>query len=201
MELKYKGTKIKISFLFALSLCIISTLDRSNFICINLLCAALHECGHIAAMLALGERPAEICFTPFGLRIERREMNSMNFKNEAMIALAGPAMNFFLAAGGVIMQRAFSLNLFAFTAVNVVLGTLNLAVCEPLDGYRAARYFLMQKTSEEKTDKILKISSLVFLFPLAAAGFYVLIKSGYNFSLLLVAVYLCAFLFMRTKSI
>ena len=201
MEVKFKGTKVRISFFFALSLFVISTFDRSNVICMNLLCAALHECGHIAAMILLGERPKEIHFTPFGLRIERKEMNSMNFRNEALIALAGPMTNFFLALSAVLIQKILSINLFAFIAVNTVLGVLNMAVCEPLDGYRAARYILMQKTSEEKTEKILKISSLVFLFPLAAAGFYVLIKSGYNFTLLLVAVYLCAFLFVKTKSI
>lgn len=201
MELKFKKTKIKVSFFFALGVCVISMFDRTNIILINLLSAALHECGHIAAMAALGEKPEEIHFTPFGMRIERKEINAMNFKNEAIIALAGPSTNFLLAISAVIVQKLFYIDLYAVAAVNIALGTLNLAVCEPLDGYRAAKYILLQKTSEEKTEKILKISSLVFLFPIAVAGFYVLIKSGYNFSLLLVAGYLCAFLFARTSAI
>lgn len=201
MELKFKGTKIKISFFFALGLCVVSLFDRTNIVGINLLCAALHECGHIAAMALSGERPKEICFTPFGLRIDRKEMNSVDFRKEALIALAGPMTNFFLALTAALIQKYSGANLSAFVAINIVLGTLNMAVCEPLDGYRAARYILMQKMSEEKTEKILKISSLVFLFPIAAAGFFVLIKSGYNFSLLLIACYLCAFLFFRTGAI
>lgn len=201
MELRFKETKIKISFFFALSICVISIFDRSNVVLQNLLAAALHEAGHITVMMVFGEKPREIRFTPFGMRIERKEMNNMNFKKEALIAAAGPITNFLSAAICIILNRYFSLNLTVFTAVNIALGVLNLTPCEPLDGYRVTRYILMQKTSEEKTEKILKISSLVFLFPIASAGFYVLLKSGFNFSLLLVAVYLCAFLFVGNKSI
>ena len=201
MELQFKTIKIRVSFFFAVVLCAVSVFDKSNIILINLLSALFHETGHVIAMIVLGEKPELICFTPFGMKIERKEMNKMNFKNEALIAVAGPATNFVLAGASFAAIKIFSLKMSAFCIINIVLGLLNLAVCEPLDGYRVARYILLQKTSEERTEKILKVSSLAFLLPIATAGFYVLIKSGYNFSLILVAAYLCAFLIVGTKSI
>ena len=53
------------------------------------------------------------------------------------------------------------------------------------------------KTSVEKTEFILCIISLGFLIPLTVAGFLTLVKSGYNFTLLLLSVYLLVLLIVK----
>ena len=152
-------------------------------------------------MNILGETPKKISLKPFGMRIDRSEINSMSFRKEVLIALSGPAVNFLLSGIFLAIQLYFKIDFSKFVFINFVIGSLNLLVCEPLDGYRATKYLLLQKISEEKTERILKYSSLVFIFPVAFAGFYVLIKSGYNFSLLLISVFLTSFLFIKQKSI
>lgn len=201
MILRFKNTTVSISFFFALCICLISIFDKSRIVFLNLLSAFLHESGHFLCMTILGETPKKISLTPFGMRIDRAEINSMSFKKEVLIALSGPAVNFLLSGTFLLVQLFFEIDFSKFVVINFAIGTLNLLVCEPLDGYRATKYLLLQKISEEKTERILKYSSLVFIFPVAFTGFYVLIKSGYNFSLLLISVYLTSFLFIKQKSI
>ena len=52
---------------------------------------------------------------------------------------------------------------------------------------------------EEKAEKVVMAASVITLLPLAAAGFYTLIDSGYNFSLLAVTLYLCLLLIFKRK--
>lgn len=123
----------------------------------------------------------------------------MSFLGETVTALAGPFMNFLLALILFAFQKLWGFRLGEIIEINIVLGALNLLICEPLDGYRALKFIMLKKISEEKTEIFLKISSLIVIFPVGVAGFLVLIKSGYNFSLLLVAVYLCSFIIIRQK--
>ena len=48
-------------------------------------------------------------------------------------------------------------------------------------------------------EKAVLAVSVVTVLPLAAAGFYTLIDSGYNFSLLAVSLYLCLLLIFKPK--
>ena len=201
MELRFKQVKIKISFFFALSICLISLFDKSNMILLNLISAFLHEAGHLSALIILKQKPKEVWLTPFGMRIEQKEINGMSYKNEIIVALAGPAVNFFLSFIFFIAELILKIDFSKFIMINLIIGSLNMIICEPLDGYRAMKYFLKNKISEEKTERILNVSSLVFLLPVSVFGFYVLIKSGYNFSLLLISVYLCSFLIFKKRPI
>lgn len=194
MTVGFCKTKIKISFLFAFSVTVLSVCDRSNLILFNILSAVIHETGHLLSMVIFGETPEKIELTPFGMKIKKNRADSMGFTGEIVTALAGPLMNFMFAGILFTAGKVFQLDLSQLMTVNIIIGSLNLLVCEPLDGYRAVKYLMLKKISEEKTEKILKITSLFFIFPVALAGFYVLIKSRYNFSLLLIGIYLCSFL-------
>lgn len=199
MEFSFKKTKIKISFFFALAVCLFSLFDRSGIILLNLLAASLHESGHFFAMYICGEIPRELRISPFGMRIERSDGELLSFKNEIFVALAGPAVNILVAIAAFLCELIFHLPLAVFRNINIIIGLFNLLACEPLDGAHALKYFLLRKFTYEKTEKIITISSVIFIFPVALAGFFVLVKSKYNFSLLLAAVYLCSFLIFKRK--
>lgn len=51
----------------------------------------------------------------------------------------------------------------------------------------------------QRAEKAVLAVSVVTVLPLAAAGFYTLIDSGYNFSLLAVSLYLCLLLIFKRK--
>lgn len=199
MEFSFKKTKIKISFFFALSMCLFSLFDHSGIILLNLFAASLHESGHFFAMYFCGELPRELHLNPFGMRIERSDSELLSFKKEIFIALAGPAVNILIALASFLCELFFHLPVNLFKNINIIIGLFNLLPCEPLDGAHALKFFLLQKFADEKTEKIITISSVVFLFPVALSGFFVLVNSKYNFSLLLATIYLCSFLIFKKR--
>ena len=199
MTIRFSNTTVKISFLFAFSLTVFALCDRTNIILYNIVSALFHETGHLLSLFFFGEKPEMIRFTPFGMKIQRKSGDTMSFLGETVTALAGPFMNFLLALILLAFQKLWGFRLGEIIEINIALGALNLLICEPLDGYRALKFIMLKKISEEKTEIFLKISSLIVIFPVSVAGFLVLIKSGYNFSLLLVAVYLCSFIIIRQK--
>ncbi len=194
MTAEYKGTKIEIGFLFALSVTLISIFDKTGEIFFCLVFAFFHEFGHLSVLIFSKENPKKIIFTPFGIRIERRLNKQLNFKSEAACAFAGPAVNLVFALIFYILKHE------KFFSLNLTLALLNLVPCEPLDGAKILENLMKIKFTEEKTDKILITVSCISVFPVAVLGFLVLLKSRYNFSLLLISFYLIFFIAMKAKN-
>lgn len=192
MTTKYKGCKIKISFFFALTLTLIGIFDKTNSALLCLLSALLHETGHLLSLFLFGEKPKEIVFTPFGIRIERRSTNTLSFLKESFCAFAGPLVNLVLA---IIFKGSY------FSQINLVIGLLNLLPCEPLDGGKIIENILKTKLDFVKAEKISLIISCITVFPVAISGFVVLFQSRYNFTLLFVSFYLVFFIAIKKKNI
>ncbi len=186
---------MEVGFPFLAAIALALTLDRSGVALAGLAGAALHEAAHIAAMKAFGELPREMRFTVFGIDIVRRS-ERRSYVRDALVSFAGPAAN--LAAAGLcyaIFQKRFAV----FTAVNLLLFGLNIMPVAPLDGGQALRALLLRKTGPEKAEKMVAAVSFFTLIPLAAAGFFVLLRTGRNFTLLLAVCYLAALLLLKRE--
>ena len=192
MTIKFKETKIKISFFFALTIALIGIYDKTNSALFCLFAAALHEFGHLGVLLFYKEKPKEIVFTPFGIRIERNSYSSLSFFKEAFSAFAGPLVNLILA---IIFYGTY------FSRINIAIALLNLLPCDPLDGSKILENILKTKFSYEKVEKISLIVSCITVFPVAVMGFIILLKSKGNFTLLLVSFYLIFFIALKKKNI
>lgn len=192
MTIKFKETKIKISFFFALAITLIGIFDKTNSAILCMAAAALHELGHLSAIYFFREKPKEIVLTPFGIRIERNENNSLSFIKEIICAFSGPLVNIVLA---LIFRGTY------FSEINIVMATLNLLPCEPLDGSKIIENFLKIKFSWEKVEKISLVLSCITVFPVAVVGFIILFHSKGNFTLLLVSFYLIFFIALKKKNI
>ncbi len=189
---------LKVSFFFFVTICVALVLDVTNTAVLALCAAAVHECGHLLCMLYFGEKPSRIFVAPFGLSITRSP--SGGYRREICIALAGPITNIFVAAVlTAIMLICHLPQLFKPIIVNVALAAFNLIPIEPLDCGRAVRCFLMCRMNTFKAEKTVFVIGIVFLVPLCAAGFYVLVKSRYNITLLLASVYLSFMLLKRNE--
>lgn len=151
----------------------------------------LHECGHLAVMLACRTLPRRIAVGVFGMRIEKGEGMRLSFFEEFLIALGGPAVNFLCAA------LFFCIDKQMIGAIHLVIGILNALPVFPLDGGTMLRCVLLRFISEEHADLVLRAVSLCVVFPLGVAGFYVLLVSEYNASLLLVDAYLVLLLLFK----
>ena len=70
------------------------------------------------------------------------------------------------------------------------LAAFHLLPIAPLDGGQALFALLSRRLPTERAGTVVWAFSLLILLPLAVLGFWVLLQSRYNFSLLAVSVYL-----------
>lgn len=108
--------------------------DASGFLRIGLWAAFLHECGHVAAYLAmLHEMPTlEVNMTGFCMRTRGKALMP---QQTFWLASAGPLTNALLAAlwAGKLSDAA-TIRGSAFLAANLLTGAFNLLPIPPLDG-------------------------------------------------------------------
>ena len=192
MTIKFKETKIHISFFFGLTVALMGLFDKTGTVFLCLLSGILHEAGHLTVLFLSREKPKEIRITPFGMRIERKDENFLSFRREILCAFAGPLVNISL---WLIFKGTY------FSEINISIALLNLLPCEPLDGSKISENFLKLKTSKEKAEKISFIISCITVVPVMVSGILILIESRYNFSLLLISFYLIFFIIMKKKKV
>ncbi len=182
MKFNFKGVKVDLKFGFAAVLTLCLLIDKSRISVYSILSAVLHECGHLIYLITVKKLPEEICFSVFGMKITKGK-NSLSYKEEITAALSGPAVNLFL-----FLCMLFNRKLIVFSAVNLCLGLFNLLPAQPLDGGTALHYFLMYRN--KNSIKIENIFTYVTAIILIISGIFVLIKSGYNFMLIVVGAYI-----------
>jgi Zn-dependent protease len=118
-------------------------------------CVLLHELGHSLVARGFGLRVADITLWPLGGMARMSEIPE-NARIEALIAIAGPAVNFALAGlalVALVLGAAFGLEPAAlperlawfFLTVNLIQGGFNLVPAFPMDGGRLLRAFLARK--------------------------------------------------------
>ncbi len=108
-------------------------------------CVVLHELGHSLQARRYGIQVRDIVLLPIG-GIARAERIPENPKQEIVVAISGPLVNFALAAVFtiVLVARQTPLDyendfLFSLLAINIALGTFNLIPAFPMDGGRILR--------------------------------------------------------------
>lgn len=114
--------------------------DSTGVFRLGILCALLHECGHIAVFLLLEHRLPALEASLAGLCLSMRGV-LLPPGRELLLAAAGPAVNLLLAAGmlawmdGPAGYRYFGL---WFVCTNLLVGGFNLLPVPGLDGWRMA---------------------------------------------------------------
>ena len=155
--------------------------------------AALHETGHLAAMAAMRLRPAYICLTAAGMRIERPPGLQISFAREILIAFAGPAVSLLLAGVFRVTSWATTAPLLPdFFWLNLGFGLFNLLPVRQLDGGRALYFLLCRRVSETAASRAVTVTSLVCLFLAAGGAALTCLRSGFSLSLVIVVLYLAA---------
>ena len=170
--------RVTVGFLFVAMLAFFLLLDTDGMAGPGIAAAALHECGHLAVLFAVGEPPKAIRLNPFGVEIVRRG-EPRGYLREAAVDLAGPCVN--LLVGGTCM---------------LLLGTgaKKFAIAG-----QALHALLCLRLREETAARVGTAVSVLALLPLAIAGFLLLLRSRYNFSLLLVGCYLMLLLLLKRR--
>jgi Zn-dependent protease len=108
-------------------------------------CVVLHELGHSLQARRYGIAVRDIVLLPIG-GVARAERIPENPRQEIVVAVFGPLVNFALAAvfALVLLARGWPVDfendfLFNLLAINLALGTFNLIPAFPMDGGRILR--------------------------------------------------------------
>ncbi|MDR3344867.1 MAG: site-2 protease family protein [Oscillospiraceae bacterium] len=191
MKLRLKRCEVELHFLFAAAITLMLILDTGGTAALGVASCLAHECGHLLCLLLFGEQPRRITVGAFGMRIERTGAVRLSLKQECAAALAGPAVNLLLAGVLALFCRPEIPAFQKAALVNLGLALFNLLPIEALDGGHALYYTLSAtRLGEDRVRQICSRSSIIVLIPLICLGAALLVHSGYNFTLLIVSVYL-----------
>ena len=188
MSFRLGDLRISVGYTLAAALTAVLLFDRTGRIACCICAAALHESGHLLMLLCFHARVRGISLRLFDVCIEAETPDT--FAGEVCVTLGGPVMNLLTAA----VSAPFDLT---FCCANLALGAFNLLPVISLDGGRLLWLLLTRRLSERRVRRVMKILTFLIALPLMTAGIYVLLRSGYNYSLLIVSLYLLAVLFLK----
>ncbi len=190
------GVKIEITFLFVALIAFVISLNAPANVLITIFSSLLHELGHFLMMTTVGNKPQKVSFEITGMNIIRQPDYRISTKNEVLIALGGPFANLICFVASVIILCFYNnKNILMFGCINLILMIFNLLPIKRLDGGMTLYFILIQKYDNVICSKILKITSVVFIFLTYLWGLYVFVSSGYNVSLIIVAIFLTLSMF------
>lgn len=188
------GCEIKANWLFV-AVMLVAAL--SGYLSVYLLAFALvllHEGCHALAARAFGFMAREIELLPFGGVARIEGLFELNPTAEVVIAAAGPACNLLLIMGALTLGTFLPLppsKLSFFVDANLGIAALNLLPALPLDGGRMLRGVLSKHFDVVKVTRGCAISGMAVSALLAVLFLWMAFKGTMNFSVLLMAVFLC----------
>ena len=156
--------------------------DRSGLCLVTLLAAFLHECGHLLAAKRLGIPLGAFRLDFLGARLDVRG-RMLSYREEWLLAAAGPAASFGVAAMAALLWTWLPLAQ-TFSAASLLLGVLNLLPIATFDGGRMLDSALSSFFSERVAQNGMRLCSFFFLFLLWATAVYFLLRVGDGLSLL-----------------
>ncbi len=206
---KISGIKVFVHWSFALLLAwiafdaagggVLEIVWSVAFILAIFFCVFLHELGHALAARRYGIGTQDITMLPIG-GLARLEKMPDNPKQELVVALAGPMVNFVLAVMLVAWlaltgnvpdfgslgagSSGFSYFLFNLLSANIILAVFNLIPAFPMDGGRVLLALLSMKLSRARATKIASSVGQVLAVAFVFIGFF------YNPMLIFIGIFI-----------
>lgn len=133
-------------------------------------------------------KPYKVTVTLFDVAIERR--TDVTYLQDVLITISGPLYNFIFALLFTFVYKPLAVS-------NLLIGLFNLLPVATFDGGQLIKLMLTRRLCDKTTDIILNILSFIFFVPMFCLGLLFLFKSKYNYSLLLISLYLISVLFVK----
>lgn len=174
-------------------------IERSVFGLLSLLAAALHELGHLGAARLLRVRPAQLTIGTLGARIGFGA-RLLSYREEALIAAAGPAIN--LLCTGVCVWRLHFLSLSTavrsregeqllfFAAASILLAAINLLPLRSFDGGRILRCFCAFLWGDGIAERVISVITALCTTALWCGAVALWFSAAQNLSLLMLSALL-----------
>jgi len=150
----------------------------------GVIAALIHECGHIFMMIALSCRPTCIKLSFYGAGITTGSTVPSSNLHMILISAAGPLANII----SLWMIHIFKGNAEA-QLVHTALAAINLIPVFPLDGGQILHHLFQTTETNRSGVTVCCVIEGVSIFLLLCIGILLLFYTGYNFTLLLVGIY------------
>lgn len=179
VEVRIHGTTLLFLGLFALITLIGGGLGgvlEFAFLATSVLTSVtLHELGHIVAARRFGIGTTGVTLYPIG-GLARLTREPRTPREEVIVALAGPAVNVFLAGLSAIPLALFGAltpaAVSTFLSVNVVLAVFNLLPAYPMDGGRVLRGALWRRAGYTRATRWAARTGQVFALGFGLLGLF-----------------------------
>ena len=191
LEGRVAGIRFRVSLLFPALLTGLLLAQEDSLAVSCVLASAMHEGGHLLAMVALGCPPHTCTLGAFGIRLEMGAHHPVGYGRNILVSLAGPTVNV-VTAGVLVLCGCLRAAM-----VHAILAALNLLPAAALDGGQILRRICCLCERAERADSWLRLLSAAVLLPLATAAFWLVLSAQGNATLLLVSGYLVALIFFH----
>lgn len=181
--------KIRVSSGAILLVAVLMFFDSMEVLYYAALSVFIHELGHYLAIRQCGQRVRRLNIEAFGVSMDIG--SAATYKNEIIIAAAGPAASLMLTLFSAIAGRVFEFTAgYTLSGISACMLALNILPIYPLDGGRIMAAAISSAKGPMAAEKAACVSSCVFALVLMALGIYQLIMTRYNFSMLAVGLWL-----------
>ena len=200
MKLRTKNLTVEISFPLAAAITAVLIIDKSLSSAICLISVVIHEGGHLFALYKCKAFPKKITLTLFDIAISDARKPLRNIKDELTVVMSGITANLTAVIICIGLKMEFDneyLDYFLYS--NMTLAVFNGLPVYTLDGGQALNIILCRITTFHRAEIILNTISFIVLVPMFIAGILVLFESKYNFSLLLISIYLAVLIISDRK--
>lgn len=186
-----KTCRVTFSVYFLVLITCMLALDSTGLTVLALFCVVIHEMGHGLVLCLYRVHATQISFHLFGVDIQADKRRRLSYRQEAVLALAGILANLLLCGVMAVLcwldvwrnpaQAVFSMSLF--------LAVFNALPIGSLDGGRALEALICIHATPQAAGRVLQVCSALFLIPIGAYGFWLLIHA-HNVTLVAAFVYL-----------
>lgn len=200
MRLKLGKTEVEFSYTL---LCLTAAAALLGVLGGFLWCAAaivIHEGGHLLMMARLGYFPQRIKIALFSIDIVDNDRQRRTMRENVLIIFFGPFANFICFLPGFLLYLRGINACLPFAAANLSVGLFNSLPVTSLDGGMLLYAWLSRRWSPVAAARAVDLCTFVCIFPLAALGFWLLLRER-NLSLLFVSGYLAAALIWKKDRI
>ena len=189
MRVRLFGTEVYISFLFAAVVTVLLATDRTGMIVPSLFAIIMHEIGHLFCMWALDCAPKRVKLIPASVQIT--SSFTKGYKNDIIIAVCGPLVNFLLFFTLYFNYLAFKNKItLCYALINLVIGLFNSLPVKGLDGGTVLFSVLVKNIDYNKSVLILKGITVAVALTVVVIAVWLTLKGKINISLYIIGIYL-----------
>lgn len=151
--------KFSVSPLFLIIVTALLLLDKTGAVPFCMICAIIHEAGHIIVMKFIGADIKEIKLSPFAIDINRTN-SALTVQNNAFVLSSGFILNFLFALIFFLVFSVFPEKWVGYLLWgNLFIGVFNFLPFPNTDGYNILKIFLPKKAVR----CISLLSAIIFL--------------------------------------